>query len=609
MTHLAIRLRQAFDFRYRAGLVLLALLASLTFLLTFRLTAMEESRAEYVSIAANQRALSQRIAFLANAHADAQSEAERTRLADSILRNVRTMERAHDVLTGVDRTERRAERFISPLRDIYFSGAMPFDLQVRDFLDDARSIATARDAVAMDAALVRVNAAGTNSLMQTHGLITRVMEHEATKAITAAERAELALWIVTLVLLVLEGVFVFRPMSRRIATSVDAVEKAEARSKELASAAEMASAARTRFFRSASHELRTPLNAILGITSVLKEQGKADTHDDELRQLEHAGEHLLHLIDNMLEMNRLGRDRIAIKVSSGNLKSDIEEICGLYADQRGGGKIGLETDIPVQADDLFLYDGDKLRQVIGNLLACLFAQKECGTIRVGVGIADDDGRAEVVFSLVHDRLTLAQLDLFDSGTAGHEVHRLDADTTFTLAIARNIIRRLGGQLAMLPCIEGGCEMRFTLTFDRPVQEETTGLDGRTILVVDDNIPNQMVASTFLKAEGASTVVANNGAEAVEMAAIHAFDLILMDISMPVMDGVEATRRIRATGGLNAETPIVALTAHVQQEEVDGLMQSGFTDILHKPIRKEVLVASILPCLAGRRAPVRKGAIA
>ncbi|GGC96596.1 response regulator [Aquisalinus flavus] len=589
--------------------MLLALLATLTFMLTFRLTAMEESRAEYVSIAANQRALSQRIAFLANAHADAQSDAERARLAESILRNVRTMERAHGVLTGVDKTDGRTERFITPLKDIYFSGAMPFDLQVMGFLDDARMIATAGDASAVDAALVRVNAAGTNSLMQTHGLITRVMEHEANKAISAAERAELVLWITTLLLLVLEGIFVFRPMSRRIATSVDAVEKAEARSKESARAAEMASAARTRFFRSASHELRTPLNAILGIARVLKEKGKSGAHEDELRQLENAGEHLLHLIDNMLEMNRLGRDKIAVKVSSGNLKSDIDDICSLYADQRGGGKVSLETDIPAQADELFFYDRDKVRQIIGNLLACLFAQKEHGAIRLAIGMTGDDGRMKVSFSLVHDCLTLAELDLVNGGTAEHEVHRLDADATFTLAIARNIIKRLGGQLVMLPCADSGCEMRFTLTFDRPLRDENSGLDGRTILVVDDNIPNQMVASTFLKAEGAVIILANNGEEAVEMAAIQSFDLILMDISMPVMDGVEATRLIRETTGLNAETPIVALTAHVQQEEVSGLMQNGFADILHKPIRKEVLVSSVSSYVVDRPASVNKGAIA
>jgi CheY-like chemotaxis protein/anti-sigma regulatory factor (Ser/Thr protein kinase) len=261
-------------------------------------------------------------------------------------------------------------------------------------------------------------------------------------------------------------------------------------------------------------------------------------------------------------------------------------------------------------------DPVRLRQVCLNLLDNAVKFTEGGTVRFSAAWEreGEGGTLSLVISDTGKGIDPArQQDAFRRYAAkGGVLARGGAGLGLGLSLTRDLTEMMGGalNLSSQPGEGTTVTVRVPLAAAAPLvralPDEREGLPERlsaSVLIVDDNAPNRMVADALLKLAGAQTILCSNGREAVEAAEAAPFDLILMDISMPVMDGIEATVAIREGDGPNARTPILAVTAHVAREEAAEVMRAGFDEVIHKPVRREVLTEALQRwAQPGRAAP-------
>ncbi len=593
----ARQIREAFSRRYILGLLILAALSTLAFFSTFHLTHFEKTRAKTLAIAASQPAASQRIAFLANAYASADNALDRKEYRTELRRAIRDMEAAHNYLTLREPVTDGERRNLSAVQDIYFTGATPFDVEMKAFLDNARAVAaTPEEALTPDLpSLAKLNLAGSNFVMQTHGLIVRILQERAEAAVKRTEALELAIWALTLVVLILEGYVIFRPMGRRIEESVEAIEHAEAE-------AQAANASKSNFLRLISHEIRTPLNAVTGVAQILAKSDLPPNAADKVQVLAAASDHLMSLTGNVLDFSQLEEGGVALASESFNLREELDHCAAMAAPLIEEKSLSFEVDI-AQCDLRTLGDASRLRRIALNLLSNAAKFTDAGSVRLQGRLVGRDETAATVEIAVSDtgvgmsedsraRLFSAfeNIDPFET--------RRQGGAGLGLAIAGKLARLMDARIDVKSAPGGGSVFTLTLSLplDRtvqPPQEQAPASEARArrVLVVEDNIPNQMIAKAFLKANGFDVVIANNGREALDAVAQGKFDLVLMDINMPVMDGLEATRILRQNPDYKA-TPILAFTAHAIDEDQATILNAGLNDILKKPITEKGLVERV-----------------
>ncbi|GAC1347610.1 MAG: hypothetical protein NVSMB18_33120 [Acetobacteraceae bacterium] len=377
--------------------------------------------------------------------------------------------------------------------------------------------------------------------------------------------------------------------------------------------AEQANRAKSRFLAGMSHELRTPLNGILGYAQLLRlEGGLGATQAQRVDAMLGAGQHLLEMINRVLDLSEIEAENVRLHIEPVDMR-EVARAC-LDLVQPAMQAKGLAAAIQV-ADDVppaVLADATRLRQVLLNLLgnAAKFTRKgrvdlsltlvDPGCLRVdvadtGPGIAPDD----------RDRLF-------------QDFERLDPQLTdriegagLGLALSARLAAMMGGRLSHRDNPDGGS----IFSLEMPIQtcRATASVVGDAvrvgsagsaehklhILVVDDVAMNRDVAGSFLRAAGHSVISVDSGAEAIAMAAASDFDVILMDVRMPEMDGLEATRRIRTLAGPRGRVPIVALTAQVFAEQVIECREAGMNAHLAKPLTQSELLKMAAELVAGR----------
>ncbi|WP_031551681.1 response regulator [Parvularcula oceani] len=602
MSRLSNRIRRVFETRYGIAVVLLALAATASFATSIFLGRMESHRAEAVAEVAEQRALSQRIAFLVSA---LEADPARRSLFDELMLSVERMEAAHDELTlrGGDSDLRD---FLEPIQGVYFAGYLPFDSEVLRFLESARTIAALEpDTDAWAAAKPlrdSVIAAGTDSMLQTHGLMIRIMQVEAERAAAHRRTVDHILYAAILVLLLLVTLGLFRPMSRMIASSFADMEEAEARAKLAAEEAAMANAAKGRFFRSASHELKTPLNAILGFTDVLEAQIEGEAQVDALDQMRLAGEHLASLVDLILDTHRADEGTLRLEDTEFLLHEPLAAAARIAEGLAARKGIVFESMLDVSQTAKARGDATRLRQVCLNLLDTALRTAEAGPVRFAVAVEDEDedpARLAVSVSASSPKIAQEQLSAATGDVSAEQQLLADAGSGLglSLALSRYLVDLMDGEMTLAGDeADAAIRLRLPLDLVRPAVPALPSGSGEAplkVLIVDDNMPNRMVAEALVGLAGAETVLCADGKEAVAAAAESPFDVILMDISMPVMDGIAATQAIRRGGGLNASTPIIAVTAHVSRQEVEEVLAKGLDAVIHKPINKGVIEEVLL----------------
>ena len=598
------------DRRYGVGVVLLAIASTLTFAASTHLSRQETNRAEAIGLVGNQRVLSQRIAFIVAALDDAPAAA-RPSLRDELRRAVAEMEAGHDRLTGrADEDEdENLRRFTDPIRGVYFAGYLPFDNDVHRFLSAAEEVAATRaDTPAWAASAPQrawIVAAGTDSMLQTHDLMVQIMEVEAAAALRRAQRVDATLWVAVLTLLVLITLAIFRPMSRRVERSVHDLVEAETRAVAAAAAARQATEAKGHFLQAASHELKTPLNAISGFAEVLARDG-ASGDDEALTQMQLASDHMSALLDTILDTHRAEEGRLALSAEVFALEEPLEAASKIAEGLAARKSLRFESMIDLHDGAVVEGDAGRLRQLCLNLLDNAVKFTSEGGVRFEAyteGTADDPCLVVLVTDTGCGIEEARQAQVFDRFSAtGDVLTRGGGGLGLGLSLTRRIAGLMGGEVLLRSKVGAGTqvEARLPLTLAELAPPVLNAPDGpkaeddapRRILIVDDNLPNRMVADALVKPLCTGTVLCEDGRAAVEACRTERFAVILMDISMPVMDGIEATRAIRSGEGPNRNTPILAVTAHVAKEEASSLLQTGFQEVIHKPVRRDVLESAL-----------------
>ena len=389
---------------------------------------------------------------------------------------------------------------------------------------------------------------------------------------------------------------------------------------QLKAQADAASKAKSDFLSNMSHEIRTPMNSIIGMTHLALQGAPDPRQRDYLEKIHHSGQHLLGIINDILDFSKieagmLKLDQVGFMLDS--LMRNVETQLGQAAAAKC---LGFDVDIapelmrPLRGDPLRL--GQVLLNFAGN--AVKFSYR--GRIQLRVRLERAFGPEVLLRFEVRDQGIGIEPDaaknLFTPfQQADGSATRRHGGTGLGLAISRQLAELMGGAVGVDSTPGLGSTFWFTarLALEEAASgagaglgaapaPQTARLDGCAVLLVEDNPFNQQVARELLEQAGAAVVVANQGEEALAAMAGQRFDCVLMDIQMPVMDGLEATRRIRANPQ-TADTLVVAMTANAGVDDRTRCLEAGMNEFLTKPVVPELLAATIARCLGRTSAPV------
>jgi len=372
--------------------------------------------------------------------------------------------------------------------------------------------------------------------------------------------------------------------------------------------AEEAAQSKQLFMSTMSHEIRTPLNEVIGITNLLLQGEPREDQMDYIKTLRFSGNHLLTLVNDVLDYNKMESGKIIFEEIVFNLNDFMEEIMRSYS-FRAKTK-NLEFDIKKEGTlpDEVIGDQIRLNQILSNLLSNALKFTNQGSITITIReLESKNNQVNLEFAVKDTGIGITKekhASIFESyAQASSDTTRYFGGTGLGLPIAKKLVELKGGTIKLESELGAGSTFTFNIIFglsvkgehDKEVEtiETYIGLEGKRILVAEDNKINFFVANKFLTGWGAIVTFAENGQMALELLEKEDFDLILMDLQMPVMDGIEATTIIRKSQDPKIRNiPIVALTAAIMSENHDKIGELNINDYILKPFKPHDLFERI-----------------
>ncbi|MBF0408182.1 MAG: response regulator [Candidatus Riflebacteria bacterium] len=388
--------------------------------------------------------------------------------------------------------------------------------------------------------------------------------------------------------------------------------RVQQRTSELSRAKDMAEAANTAksaFLANMSHEIRTPLNAVLGFAQIiLHDQSLSPENRHNIETINRSGEHLLTLINNILEMAKIESGHVSINKEPSDLSELLQDIVEMFRPATETKKIWLRFEPSLTVPRFIETDSAKLRQILLNLIGNSIKFTRQGGITLRVDCLQNNDQANLIFEVEDTGKGISTEDInriFDAFEQTAEGRQSQGGTGLGLAISKQYSRLLGGNISVKSEYNKGSIFQFvlpaTISTNQPhqiykkVSRRVIGIKGdrpsQRLLIVDDRSTNREVLLKMLSPFGFTFFEAENGKEALEACSSRLPDIIFMDVVMPVMDGCEATQRIRELPG-GKDIPIIAVSASAFEEQMKKVLQLGANDFLRKPIRENELYEKV-----------------
>ncbi len=366
-----------------------------------------------------------------------------------------------------------------------------------------------------------------------------------------------------------------------------------------------ATRAKSTFIAVTSHELRTPMNGLLGMAHALARSDLNETQREQVRLMIKSGDNLMQLLNDVLDLSRIEAGKVELVPEPFNPRETVNDIVNAWRDVAVVKNLDLSIRFEAEVPTWIEGDALRVRQVLTNLIsnALKFVVEGGVDVHVYAPRPPVDGRREIFFTVRDTGPGVppeAAGRVFESFTqADDTVSRRHGGAGLGLTISRALARQMGGDLILRPSDTGACfvfsirapdaEPRVTV---ETAPDEEASMTSVRVLMAEDNAINQLVVQTMLEATGLSLTIVDNGQAAVDAITGGGFDCVLMDINMPVMDGITALAAIRAGAAGDPNLPVIALTASTMAGDRERFLEMGFNDHLGKPVKPAALITAI-----------------
>ncbi len=374
--------------------------------------------------------------------------------------------------------------------------------------------------------------------------------------------------------------------------------------------AEQAAKAKSQFLSVMSHELRTPLNAVIGITHLLLQSQPRDDQQEDLRTLQFSGESLLHIINDILDFTKLDSGKIELSAIDFNLRELAQSLYQSFSFKAKEKNIVFDVEYDDRMPFFVKGDNFRLSQVLNNLISNAIKFTQEGFVKLKIEMVENiEGSYVTQFSVIDSGIGIPEDKLekiFEQFTqADSDTTRLYGGTGLGLSISARLVELMGSSIVVTSTPGKGSNFQFSMhlqlgnrgdsaaALPKVVSKSNDQFSNKLILLAEDNVFNANIARRFITGWGASLEIVVDGRQALEFVSRRKYDLILMDVQMPVLDGFACTRKIRKHF---KDVPIIAITASPRNEIINEIMACGMNDFVSKPFKPNELRSKLLEYL-------------